>query len=539
MAKKQSPPEAFDLGDSAEGCFDIWLRDEGVVASPPRKDKGGWDFYVDLPSTPGVASDPVPVKLNCSVQVKGQLVTTKQPPPIKLSNWKRMVEEPTPWFVLVLLYTGKRPARAALIHIGKEWIDRVMERIWRNRAGKNTDLHRLSMRAQWNPEEELPAIHDGTGKDIVDAIRAHIGDPSAYVKRKMQQLKNAGVGRAKHTVTFRTRNDHVDFEKLVAVALGDTQDIPVVDVVTADVRFGIPIPRDTSEGGTISFQPRPHRERARANFVTLTPVREPFSMEFDIYASASVFPFLPEEYRRIRLVAPLLKCDITPRLDNTPATFRWQMQIEEGSVQLHKLVQAARALSALIQPNAPECEIEFPRGKLTLPGGGSGTMSSDPGVLEIIEAVSAADYVARAFGLRLDEVDVDPRELQDERADLGVLASLFMGTMPSSTLTVTGVTSDANGIQVGHATVSGARIGDRMLLACIALVGEAAWKPDDGGTITVVPSIRVTERCIVSRDESEREDFHRRVVRPMITRTERALEEEGMRLVGHETRDED
>src|SRR5262249_53802202 len=146
----------IDLGDHAEGLFDNWCRDVNLMATPPRKDKAGWDFYVVLPNESASFID-APPKLNCSVQVKAQWVTTEQGPQIKLSSWELMISEPLPWFILVLLYEPpKKPTRGALIHVDEIWTTRVMERLWKNKAGENTDLSHLTMRVRWTEDDLLP-----------------------------------------------------------------------------------------------------------------------------------------------------------------------------------------------------------------------------------------------------------------------------------------------------------------------------------------------------------------------------------------------
>lgn len=240
--KAPSPKDdEIDLGDHAEGLFDNWCRDVNAMATPPRKDKAGWDFYVVLPDT-GASLLNGPPKLNCSVQVKAQWVTTEQGPPIKLSNWETMISDPNPWFIFVLLYERpKKPVRGVLIHVDETWTTRVMKRLWKNAAGPKAALWDLAMRAHWAEADLLPSLD---GETILRTIRAHISDASKYIENKRRWKTDAGLGPVKHTLTVRFRKEDLDYAQLAKAAIGDdTSGIPFPAVEVADVRFGIPIPQ--------------------------------------------------------------------------------------------------------------------------------------------------------------------------------------------------------------------------------------------------------------------------------------------------------
>lgn len=80
MPSKSSPRiDEHELGEMAEGSFDF-CREVGAMATPCRKDKVGWDFYVVLPHLAGGSLLDASPRLNCSVQVKAQWITTPQGP---------------------------------------------------------------------------------------------------------------------------------------------------------------------------------------------------------------------------------------------------------------------------------------------------------------------------------------------------------------------------------------------------------------------------------------------------------------------------
>lgn len=527
-SKSSTRVDEDELGYHAEGLFDTLCREVGAMATPPGKDKVGWDFYVVLPHPGGSLLDGPP-RLNCSVQVKAQWSTTQQGPPIKLSNWEAMISDPNPWFVFVLLYDRpKQPVRGALVHVDEAWTTRVMKRLWKNAATANADLSDLSMRVRWTDADILPLL---SGEAILRTVRDRIGDASKYLENKRRWKTEAGIGPVKHTITVRFRDEDVDYAQLARAAIGDDAsgiEFPAVQI--ADVRFGIPIPKGPPEASKLSFVPKPFPEKATIIFTSASPVREDFSIDFDAYSPTSVLP-LPDKYRRLRLVSPLLRFEISPGPEQT-TSYRWDLHLEEAGVRLDHLVAAARAMRVLLDPESPPYRLDFLGKSRTVDAKSPSNFEVPEETLAILDAAIDAGIVARSFGLALDQLAVRPRALARQEQNLRVMAELFSGTTLQPSLKITNTDRELDGRRVGHVVVPRVRIGDRILVIAIGLVGPATWTAtEEGGDLTIAPSIRVLERKIIAAGAYTPEHFNEQVVQPLIDRGEAMLDRDGLVLI--------
>ncbi len=522
--------DEFDLGDHAEGCFDIWCREVGVVATPPRKDKGGWDFHVVLPGTSPAGLD-TPPKLNCSVQVKGQWEDTRKPPKITLSNWERMVSEPIPWFVCVVLYgKDKKPTRCALIHVDEQCVEKAAKRIWENTAGKRRDLSTLEMRVQWKDADMLEKLD---GETLLAAIRMHIGDTEAYVREKIRWRQEAGVRGAKHTiqVTMREADDDVYYGKLAALALGDLTEIPVSEVTAFEIRFDLPVPRETFEDVVITLKRPPPVRIASIRFTTTKPLRESFDVLFEVRTTTQVFPFLPQQYRHVRFEAPFLRLDAVPGSSGM-TSYQWRFDVPGEIVPLSGLVQAARAARALLDTSAPPPQLRIDDSEpidLT-----AAPATFDPGAktTQMLEAVRCGGEVARVFGLA-ENVLVTASQLLRQSEQLSLYAGIFAGSTADMRFTTKDESDELNGKRIAHVVVPGLQIGNSLLFLVIGMFGEAVWTSEDGGRIEVPhPGLRVLERAIASEEDAKKKGFYKRLVRPLVERGVRTMEAEGFEVIG-------
>lgn len=529
-SKSGTKVDEDDLGYHAEGFFDTLCREVGIMASRPGKDKVGWDFYLVLPQLPGQIDGPP--RLNCLVQVKGQWNTTQQGPPIKLSNWELMISDPTPWFVFVLLYERpKKPVRGVLVHVDEALTTQVVKRLWQNAATDNADLSDLSMRVRWEDADALPSL---TGASVLHMIRDRIGDTRRYLEDKRRWKTEAGVGREKHKIYIQFREADVDYARLARAAIGDDRsDFNFPSVQVADIRFGIEIPQGLLEASKISFTPHPLREKASITFTSTNPIREEFSIQFDAY-STTVLP-LPDEFRRVRLVSPLLQFEMSQGEAGT--NYRWDLRIEEADVRLDHLVSAARAMRVLMDRESPPYTLDLLGKEIVIDAKSPNSYGVPEATLAMLDAAIDAGSVARSFGLALDQLTVRPWELAHQDANLRVLAELFSGSTPRSQLRITNTDSRLDGRQVGHVIVARATVGDQIFLVTVGLLGIATWKPttDEEGDLSVVPSVRVFERKIVGVGTHAPQQLDEHIVRPMVERAEAQLERDGLAIirVGH------
>lgn len=532
-----SADDEFDIGDHAEGQFDLWCREVQILATPPRKDKRGWDFHLSLPS---LTQDDVfdePPSLACSAQVKGQWEKTKQPPKIKLSNWKRMIHEPVPWFICVVLYTpANTPVRCAFVHVDEKWVTETAKRLWKHKASKSKKkLHELEMRVSWEQQQIIEAPN---GAKLLQAIRRYVGKPEDYLRQKLKWLRDAGVKDGKKhqvQVSFAEPDQSLYYKNLAALAVGEIDEVNASRVVSSEVRFNIPIQKDNFEEVVIKLGKRPSSGKTLVRFTEMNPVRQEFEVAFDTYSASSIFPFLPKEYRRVKLVTPLLDLDI--RANGPDAmTLEWSLSVGfEDEVKLEDLARATRALGSLLDSTAPPPAFKPPKGSpqsIPLQDGTSPGSAEELEALELVEVSKYAALLARAFDLSLERTIVRVSDLLVEASQLRSLASIFSGSTPDVSLRIEDASRKLDGLTVGYATAPGVRVGGELLLLVLVVTGKAQWRSDLGGQALIEnPKVRVVERIMCPFSDAKKKGFLKKRVGPALERAREAIGAEGLTLI--------
>jgi hypothetical protein len=138
-------------------------------------------------------------------------------------------------------------------------------------------------------------------------------DQRAYVARKLRWFDDLGYeDRARRVaVRFTTPDPSVLFREMADLAVGLRSTMPGDwTAQVSDVRFGIerPIKGFGREAGDMQF-------RVNSQGPALLEVRSSVSraaVQCEIYHASSVFPFIPVEFDKVRLVAPHLSCVVNP-----------------------------------------------------------------------------------------------------------------------------------------------------------------------------------------------------------------------------------
>jgi hypothetical protein len=141
------------IGRIGASALETWCAQAGITANRSLQDETGWDFLLQLPASdenPPGPLDRVPPGLTCMVQVK-TTIGSDSSESIKLSNWRRMCNEPMPWFVLAVQLdpATMQPTTAHLVHIDTEWCAAVLKRLRELSAEADVALHARYM-IDWN-----------------------------------------------------------------------------------------------------------------------------------------------------------------------------------------------------------------------------------------------------------------------------------------------------------------------------------------------------------------------------------------------------
>jgi hypothetical protein len=513
---KNDDPE-FNIGDLAEAEFNRWCQQVKIMASPPGKDRHGWDYHLNLPETDQVDLFTAPPALSANVQIKGHLGDDPDRPAIALSNWQRMIREPVPWFVCVVLLDKHGEAiRAALIHVDKERVEKAAERIWKNQASEKKALHELTMTCSWSKEHILPTLH---GRSLLEAMRKQIGDPRDYFKKKQDWLENAGLAPGRHSVSVKwgpeaTEQDLCDF------ALGKREKISASKLEVSEVRFGIALKRKDYENVEVAIPGSRSVGETLARITSATPPRSAVEIRFETLSSSSMFPFLSKPYQVIRLVAPFITAEIHPN-DQRGTLFNWSFNIKQGvPSKFSELERAARAAMALLETPRADIELILPPDgrRQVLPPGSDAQADAQPQLRELLETIVNAGHAARVFERNLDEIITTTEELTSQWNEFGTLASLYSGTTPNISLKMLNIGEDGAKFanqDMARVVPVAAYLGEYCLLSCVALTGVSRLC-DDGVSIEL-DNIKVEEieRLVVDKRLMSEDEANERLKKMM------------------------
>jgi hypothetical protein len=522
----------FDIGDAAEDAFKALCSQVGIIATPPAKDRRGWDWHLNLPQVDRIDPIDAPPGLACYVQVKGHLGDDHEKPEIRLSNWQRMISDLAPWFVcVVLLDRDARTQACALVHVDEALVAMARKRIWENAAGANGPLNALRMACPWSDSDLLPTLH---GSEILERVRTCIGDPRTYIDLKRGWYEDAGIERGKHRLSFKWGPDVSD-QDLCDFALGKRSSLGVAAVDRAEVRFGIAIHRTTYKDVSVEIPKPPSLGRTRLKIRRSRPPRETIDLDFETLLSTSVFPFLPTEYQRVRLVAPLLSVELSRRVPQG-MTAQWDFHVDDhDEVKLAAVERAAGALAAFMDSTPPEIEALLPPDqrsmKLTAPD--AARVDAQPKLRELAEAACNAGRVARVFGFNPDALTVTPASLVEQADGLAMLALLYTGSSVRPELTVKNVGPECaqlTGKSIARVLAFGARLDKYFLLQCSAILGTGRTAADGVSLELADTEIRAIERVVIDTEVTPAETANE-LLRKMVRRATEEQERDGRLII--------
>jgi hypothetical protein len=319
LRKELTDMEGRDVGRLAEKRLEAWAAEMGLQCERVQYDIGGWDYYLNDPllrssSIAGIQTlDGAPAPFQCLVQVKGTDQNSKRTEPIALSNWRRLALCPLPTFFLVVNFAGNAdPKDASLVHVDDHWIAKVLKRL---RSLGEDDVERLNkttMSLRWNNESRLEAPSmQALWRRIVQSIGSDLG---AYVHQKQQWLANVGFEDSRYRWQSEMTASSAEelWGKVTALALGLESELNMTSFAVEEVRFGQPRRVSTGHGqGTLRLE---HPPISGVTHVCIWTKTRRSLLRFQCAAldPRRLFPMIPEEHVRGRLVAPFVDFIIHP-----------------------------------------------------------------------------------------------------------------------------------------------------------------------------------------------------------------------------------
>ena len=232
-----------DIGAIGENLFLSWCEPEGFHAQKSQVDRLGWDFLLE--SEPDRSTErPLDAQnelLKFLVQVKS---TEKagEPPRIKLSALKHLVDADLPAAIIALIYhkSGRVPDRSLFIPVDDVVITETLRRVRREEARGNRAIHRTTVPVPLERAIEIGPLGEGLGA----ALMGMLGDsPSEYIASKARHRQTCGFDdRAVIGHFFVPGSDAA--KKISDLFLGVRRELEVSDLTIERHRFGIALEND-------------------------------------------------------------------------------------------------------------------------------------------------------------------------------------------------------------------------------------------------------------------------------------------------------
>ena len=283
-----------------------------------------------------------PPEISCKVQVKSTDKQVGKIKGIKLSNWERMVKSLLPCFFVVVEFDGKVDAqRAYLVHVGKYWIGKTLEKLRELEAEAGKPLHKCTMQLTYSESDK---INSPNGKALEDAIRKHIGDDlQAYFMKKREWKNNVGYDeyRLKVHLTLPKMSYASTMETLVDFGIGVTKEVNLDSLSVEEVRFGIPRslhPDIEPVNPKITVGEAPPAGEADV-VITGEEGSILFQDSFTYYSPGNLFPFIPFEYWKLRFSSEIMSFILS--MKDHRVNVNLNLFQSENRIHISKLSKAA------------------------------------------------------------------------------------------------------------------------------------------------------------------------------------------------------
>lgn len=491
---------ASDIGELAENYFEQLAIKAGLTANRVTKDKEGWDFILQFPFRDDSTSpyDQRKPRIECLVQVKGTR-TKKRTEPVSLTNWEKLVKTNFPvFFVIVEFGKDDQPLAVYLVHVGKEWVSRVLERLRLLAIDHNPLIHKKTLNLKWNGQDSLRPDYTSS---LVSTIEQYSGDMETYFSSKNLWREQAGDHIPQLMTISKTGDENELLDELVNLSLGVISSIDVDSVVLAkNVRFGKPIEETELGPGSVSLKG-----------FGATPIKLHFScpdsshtatFEAQAYSPYGFFPKedIPIELFKFRITFPFGQLILRQAGETTVS---WGISLEDllKFERLQELVNIAKFLTifdrasqggvivAISNDAASERLIEIPP---------TDAFSVDKNLALIIQAIYDAEFfVTKIFDLSSDlklsisHILDDMYELKLCRLLLDVSHSAAMSRAHIHFNNVPGEVTE--GLLKGIPVVSTIHFGDTSLTLGLALAGHVieVVKNSEGDSTVSISEARI------------------------------------------------
>jgi hypothetical protein len=533
------------LGKVGEKYVGVWASQVGISTNRVMEDEHGWDFLLELPRAHavqgGVSLDLLPSDLKCFVQVK-TVASDDGRSRIKLSNWQRMVTDPNPWFILIVIVDEmNEPSSAFLVHVDERLVSRVLKRLREIPEDMGDSLNKHYLDVEWDAGDRLDRLH---GRALQSALKYHIGDNlKAYLSQKIAWADSAGFDdKPQHIkATFKASTSDEADEMLTDLLVGLRNEIAFSTIETTEVRFDIPKLVAKGREGTLSIDSRPPDAETRL-IVRKSDLSEMVELQCETFASHPYFPDIDERFHKIRFVAPFFSAvlrrvsDSTPSDEETEPTVSLNLSWMFGPIPrdedcLLADLSAAARVAIMLQRSANE-PIEL---GLVLEDHSAWQKdfqargALDPESFAFWSTIDAASRIAAHFRLSA-KTRVDASSLLDQADAIRFLATtLERGNQTASFNASCNLEKPPDVDSAALVAVSSVRIGLGVVGRCIGFIGKPSWNKLSTNKLRIeVPTAQVR---VMSEWQMPAADWSLAEESARIETTRQILERSGIQVV--------
>lgn len=519
-----------DVGQIGQNALAMWAAQAGATANRSTVDARGWDFLVQLASTNAYRSkgplDRAPTEIASMIQVK----TTRSGSTssrIKLSNWRRMISDPIPWFILFVdLDEQLQPSAAHLVHVDERWQRKVLKRLRELGNVSVETLHQHTIDATFAPEDQLDQPY---GQSLVARIRSVVGpDQYTCIEHKMQRYRGIGYENPVRGISVRLHTSNHDelWKGIANLGVGARKTLPgYTGAEVFDTRFGLRgtlADLDKSDGEVEFNAPPVGKAKLRLHDPDDSRASE---HECVLYRAGGVFPFLPEQYDKIRLVAEYISFSLPFSLEAVEPAPVFGFEIPMAEVlslgTLQNLVRTGQLLEGPVdRPLVVSLsgEVSGTAWNFDLPIHRTGVVE---GLVQLLRELDDAMIVLSSFELD-PNTDIVPANLLAQSSSIALLLNTLkpsLGELKSASFDRVSL-----GDVFGATTEIALYLPSNVLVAGIGVYGHVTDLKDEdwGQAVTVAEATCIVEKSVLSHAEAEVFD-----ISSLVQRTEARLRDLG------------
>lgn len=355
-------------GDSAEDYIQHLASSAGFTVNRVSRDSAGWDHVFDLQiPTESRPTDPLglPVLISARIQVKSTR-SHKRGIPIKLSNWRFAIDDPIPWFFIVVQLSthSEEPTGVSIVHVDRKLVENILKKLYESSSRLKNRLNKRNHMLTWAGSNILTKPYP---KSLCEFILSAVPeDLHRYATEKRNWYDTVGYSdpkSVKTTFSIKTNSEEELYKQLSQAAVGLSGSIPIFDLFVLQERFGYSFPHPkfpNSETAKLEILESPSDKDWTLSVVNeheSSLISVPVSMRF----SASVFPFLPEQYWLLRIQRPCI--DIILRQNTGKLSITLTFPSADEPLCIRELLHSLNLLKTLDNRGRDKLTIRLTKGQ--------------------------------------------------------------------------------------------------------------------------------------------------------------------------------